>query len=121
MEYEGMRVEVVARGIKGGRLNSGAAFCIRGSAAFSAAGATAAGTGAGAEPLALDLVFFLDLALPPDMLQYPPIPPILQQHKQARTIHSQIGNCEPQEPEALEPELRPSMLADPEESLAHDP
>jgi len=120
MEYEGMRVEVVARGIKGGRLNSGAAFCTRGSAAFAAAGSAAAGTGAGAEGLALDLVFFLDLALPPDMLQAP-IPPILQQHKQARTIHSQIGNCEPQEPEALEPELRPSMLADPEESLAHDP
>jgi len=111
MEYEGMSVEVVARGINGGMLNSGAAFSTRGSAA---------GTGAGAVGFALDLVFFLDLGLPPDT-QYPPIPPILQQHKQARTIHSQTGNCEPQEPEALEPELRPSMLADPEESLAHDP
>jgi len=45
-----------------------------------------------------------------------PIAPILKQHKQARTIHNQIGNCEPQEPDALEPEL-----IDPEESLAQDP
>jgi len=115
MEYEGMSVEVVARGINGGRLNSGAAFSTRGSAAFSAAG-----TGAGAVGLALDLVFFLGFFLPPDMLKAP-IPPSVQQHKQARTIHSQTGNCEPQEPEALEPELRPSMLADPEESLAQEP
>jgi len=102
-----MSVEVVASGIKGGIFSSGSAV--------STLGSMAAGTGAGAEGLAWDLVFFLvGLPLPLDMQA--PIAPILQQHKQARTIHSQIGNCEPQEPEAVEPEL-----IDPEESLAHDP
>jgi len=44
-------------------------------------------------------------------------PPWQQQHKQMSTIHNQIGNCEPQEPDALDPELS----FDPEESLAQDP
>jgi len=43
--------------------------------------------------------------------------PPQQQHKnKMRRIHSQIGNCEPQEPEALAQEA-----ADPEEELAQDP
>jgi len=58
--------------------------------------------------------FFGFLPLPPIMAPMPPA--WQQQHKQMRRIHSQIGNCEPQEPEAVDPEL-----ADPEESLAQDP
>jgi len=111
-----MSVEVVASGIKGGRFSNGSAVSrLVSTPAWPGTWSTAAGTGAGAAGLALDEVFFfLGLLLPPDMQA--PIPPILQQHKQARTIHSQIGNCEPQEPEAVEPELM-----DPEESLAQDP
>jgi len=58
--------------------------------------------------------FFFGLPLPPPIMA--PMPPRQQQHKQISTIHNQIGNCEPQEPEAVDPEL-----ADPEESLAQDP
>jgi len=102
-----MSVEVVASGIKGGRVNSGSAV--------SALGSAADGTGAAAAGKGLDLnFFFVGLPLPRDIIA--PIPPILQQHKQARTIQSQIGNCEPQEPDAVDPEL-----IDPEESLAQDP
>jgi len=110
-----MSVEVVASGIKGGE------FWSNGSA--TGAGSAAAGTGAGAAGLALEslaLVFFFLGFLPPDIME--PMPPWQQQHKQMRTIHSQIGNCEPQEPEAVEPEdPEDPPLADPEESLAHDP
>jgi len=45
-----------------------------------------------------------------------PMQPAKRQHG-TTTNHSQIGNCEPQEPEATDPE----EAADPEESLAQDP
>ena len=117
-----MSCEVVASGIKGGTAGSKGSTAVAGSAA---AGSAAAGTGAGAaglalESLALDFFFFVGFFLPPIMEPIPP--PWQQQHKQMRTIHSQIGNCEPHEPEAVEPnDPEDPSLADPEESLAQDP
>jgi len=70
-------------------------------------------TGAGAAGVDFLDFFFLGF-LPP--IEAPPAPARQQQHNNKRTIHSQIGNCEPKEPDAVEPEL-----ADPEESLAKDP
>jgi len=49
-----------------------------------------------------------------------PMPPWQQQHKQMRMIHSQIGNCEPQEPDAVEPELAADEAQEPDE-VAQDP
>lgn len=74
-----------------------------------------AGTGAGADGVDLVFLLFFFLGFLPPVIA--PIPPAMQQqHKPRRTIHSQIGNCEPEKPDAVEPEL-----ADPEESLAQDP
>jgi len=111
MEYEGINIEVCASGINGG-------IAIKGSRTGS--GASAA-TGAGAAfALFLALFFFS----PPIIAAQQAIPPkqvqaIVQKHKRGAKfqIHIQIGNCEPQEPDAVEPEL----TADPDESLAQDP
>jgi len=129
MEYEGTTVEVVGSGIaiKGGISNIPPTPGTNGSVDESlppselpALPSAADGTGAGAAGVDLEgflLDFFLGF-LPLDII--PPIPPPparQQQHKQRRAIHSQIGNCDPEEPDAAEPEL----AADPEESLAQDP
>jgi len=101
-----MSCEVVAIGIKGG-------IDIKGSAIGAAAAGSAAGTGAGAAGLAFLLFFFLGF-LPPHMELIAPA--WQQQHNAKMMTHCQICNCEPHEPDAVEPEL-----PDPEESLALDP
>lgn len=108
MEYEGRSVEVVVRGISGGTAGN------KGSTTATLVGTsvTAAGTGAGAAGLALLFFFFLAFPLP---IEKAP-PPAQQQHNTKRRSHCQICNCEPKEPEAVEPEL-----AELEESLALDP
>jgi len=96
MEYEGIIIEFVASGIKGGSTIKG-----------STSGSTSA-TGAGAAFLDFFFLGFLPPIIAPA--------PARQQHNSKRAIHSQIGSWEPKEPDALEPEL-----ADPEASLAQDP
>jgi len=98
MEYEGMRVEVVASGIKGGIAGS------KGSTV-----ATGAGTAAGADG-------FLDFFLAFFFL--PPIATTPRQHSNSPTItsHCQTCNREPQDPDAAE-----ELSAEPETSLAIDP
>lgn len=105
MEYEGMSCEVVARGIKGGMAS-------KGSTTGSTTG-SATGTGAGAAGVSFLVFFFLGFFLPPIVAA--PAPP-RQQSKAKTSSHCQICNWEPQEPDAVEPEL-----AEPEESLALDP
>jgi len=105
MLYDGIIADVVASGIKGGRFSNG-----------STVASASTGTGDGAAGADFLLFFFLGF-LPPDIAAPPPARQ--QQHKPTRKIHSQIGNCEPKEPEAFDPEL--SELPDPEEALAQDP
>merc|ERR1711970_606976 len=96
MEYEGISVDVVTSGIRGGTCGS------RGWT--TGATSAAAGTGAGAAGAAagfLDFFFFLVPFLP--MPAKPP--PAQQQHRARRRIHCQICSWEPQEPLAVEPEL----------------
>jgi len=108
MEYEGMRVEVVASGMRGGTAGSSGSTTAAAATGAAATGAGAAGAAAGF----LDFLVFFFVFLPP--MQAPP--PTQQQSKAKRTIHCQICNWDPKEPEAVDPEL-----AEPEMSLALEP
>jgi len=107
MEYEGMRVEVVASGMRGGTAGSSGSTTAAAATGAAATGAGAAGAAAGF----LDFLVFFFVFLPPMQA-----PPTQQQSKAKRTIHCQICNWDPKEPEAVDPEL-----AEPEMSLALEP
>lgn len=99
MEYEGMMLEVVARGIIGGK---------RGSMITS-------GTGAGAGEAFFGRGFFFFLGF---LLMAEATMAAQQQHtKAAKNAHCHNCMKEPQEPDALDPELSLEPIESPEESF----
>jgi len=95
MEYEGMRAELVASGMRAGKKGS---TSIAGAAA-TGAGAGAGGAGAGADFFFL-VAFFLDF-----FMEAAAATPMQQQHKAPRRTQAMIGMYDPAEPEWTEPKL----------------